>query len=87
MRINKEEWLAMTTQDDTESEANSLVDHPAHYNSGKHEAIDVIEDWNLGFHCGSVIKYIARHKHKGQPRQDIEKAVWYLQRYLETICG
>jgi hypothetical protein len=28
---------------------------------------------------------IGRHKHKGNPKEDIEKAIWYLQRYLETL--
>jgi hypothetical protein len=59
-----------------------LVDHPAHYNTGRFEAIDVIEDWDLNFHCASAIKYISRHKHKGQATSDIEKAIWYLNRYL-----
>ena len=62
-----------------------LVDHPPHYNHGKYETIDVIEEWGLDFHCGSAIKYISRHKHKGQARRDIEKAIWYLQRYLEKL--
>jgi hypothetical protein len=62
-----------------------LVDHPQHYNPGKYEAIDIIEDWNLEFHCGNAVKYIARHKYKGNPKQDIEKAIWYLQRYLESL--
>ncbi len=61
------------------------VDHPEHYNSANIEAIEVIEDWGLDFHCGNVIKYIARHKHKGKSAEDIEKAIWYLQRYLEKI--
>jgi hypothetical protein len=65
-------------------EAN-LVDHPRHYNIGKYEAIDVIEDWELDFHCGNAVKYIARHSYKESPKQDIEKAIWYLQRYLETL--
>jgi len=63
----------------------NIVDHPAHYNTGKYETIDIIEDWDLGFHCGNAIKYIARHKHKQDPRQDIGKAIWYLQRYLERF--
>ena len=63
----------------------NLVDHPNHYNHGNYEAIDVIEDWKLEFHCGNAVKYIARHKLKGHPKQDIEKAIWYLQRYLETL--
>ena len=61
------------------------VDHPSHYNSGKIEAIDAIEDWNLGFHDGNALKYIARHKHKESPEKDIEKAIWYLQRHLENL--
>lgn len=61
------------------------VDHPPYYNIGKMEAIQVIEDWNLGFHDGNAIKYIARHKHKDNAVQDIEKAIWYLQRYAEKL--
>mgnify|MGYP001374110827 CR=1 FL=1 len=47
--------------------------------------IDAIEDWKLDFHCGNAVKYIGRHKHKGNPKEDIKKAIWYLQRYLETL--
>ena len=61
------------------------VNHPKHYNVGKYETIDVIDDWNLDFYCGNVIKYIARHQHKEIPEQDIEKALWYLQRYLKKL--
>jgi len=61
------------------------VDHPSHYNSGKIEAIDAIEDWDLGFHDGNALKYIARHKHKQNPCEDIEKAIWYLERHLEIL--
>tara|TARA_R110000824_G_scaffold127494_5_gene287711 strand:- start:19 stop:378 length:360 start_codon:yes stop_codon:yes gene_type:complete len=61
------------------------INHPKHYNAGKYETIAVIEDWNLDFHCGNAVKYISRHKYKGSPKQDIEKAIWYLQRYLETL--
>ena len=64
---------------------NPSVNHPKHYNHGSIEAIDVIEDWNLDFHCGNVIKYIARHKHKEKSPQDIKKAIWYLERYLTII--
>ena len=39
-----------------------FIDHPQHYGgaSAKHEAISVIEEWNLGFHLGNVVKYISR---------------------------
>ena len=61
-----------------------MIDHPDHYNSGKYEVIDVIEDWDLGFHLGNAIKYIARAEYKGNPRQDLEKAKWYIQRYIDN---
>lgn len=58
------------------------VDHPAHYNQGKFEVIDVIEDWKLGFNDGNAVKYIARARHKGEEIQDLKKAVWYLNRQI-----
>jgi hypothetical protein len=61
------------------------VNHPEHYNFGKYEVIDVIEDWNLDFHTGNAIKYIARAKHKEKEKEDIQKAIWYLNRYIEKI--
>lgn len=39
---------------------SNMVDHPAHYNKGKIEVIDFIEDQQLPFHLGNVVKYIAR---------------------------
>ena len=64
---------------------NEKVDSPVHYNVGKIEVIDAIEDWKLGFNDGNAVKYIARHQRKGEPIQDIEKAIWYLKRYLENL--
>lgn len=61
----------------------SKVDHPRHYNAGSIEAIEVIEDWQLNFCLGNVIKYIARSEHKGNPKEDLEKALWYLTREIE----
>jgi hypothetical protein len=61
------------------------VDHPTHYNVGKIEVIDAIEDWKLGFNDGNAIKYIARHQRKSDPIQDIEKAIWYLERHLNIL--
>ena len=34
------------------------VNHPPHYNQGKIEVIDAIEDWGLDFNAGNVVKYI-----------------------------
>ena len=59
------------------------VNSPKHYTSGKYEVIDVIEDWDLNFRLANTVKYIARHKHKGKPLEDLEKALWYLQREVD----
>jgi len=64
---------------------NEKVNSPAHYNVGKIEVIDAIEEWKLGFNDGNAIKYIARHQHKGKAIQDIEKAIWYLNRHLTYL--
>lgn len=59
------------------------VNHPSHYNQGKIEVIDFIEDQQLGFHLGNVVKYICRERTKSG-LQDLKKAQWYLNRYIET---
>lgn len=59
------------------------VDHPAHYNTGRIEVIDAIEDWKLDFHAGNVIKYLTRAPHKGNELEDLKKAQWYLTRLIE----
>jgi len=66
---------------DSESDT-SHVHHPSHYNNGSIEAIDVIVDWKLGFHLGNVIKYIARYRHKGDPKGDLMKAREYLDDFI-----
>jgi hypothetical protein len=59
------------------------IDWPKHYNTGKIQPIDAIEDWKLDFRLANAVKYIARHKHKGKAKNDLEKAVWYIQRYID----
>ncbi len=59
------------------------VNHPSHYTTGRFEVIDVIEDWNLDFHLGNAVKYIARAAHKGTELQDLKKSEWYMVRAIE----
>ena len=61
------------------------VNHPPHYNQGKIEVIDAIEDWGLDFNAGNVVKYVARHQHKAEPLEDLKKARWYLERIIKGI--
>lgn len=61
------------------------VSHPKHYTHGKYEFWDVVVDWNLPFLPGTAMKYICRHLHKGRPKQDIQKAIAFLNRYLQEL--
>jgi hypothetical protein len=59
------------------------VNHPQHYcshNSGI-EAIQVTE--NLPFNTGNAIKYLWRKELKGKREEDVQKAIWYLQREIQ----
>ena len=65
------------------------VNHPSHYNSGKIEVIDAIEDWGFGegFNRGNAIKYIARagKKDKEKEVEDLQKAVWYINEEIKRL--
>lgn len=52
-----------------------------HYD-GDLQPIDVIDAWDLDFYEGSALKYLARHRKKNG-REDIEKAIHYLELLLE----
>jgi hypothetical protein len=58
------------------------INHPPHYTFGAIEVIDAIEAWQLGFHLGNVVKYVARAAHKGRSLDDLKKARWYLDREI-----
>ena len=64
----------------------SQVNHPSHYNGGEVEVIDLIEQWGLGFCLGNAVKYICRAGRKGgkeELKEDLEKAIWYLEKFIE----
>lgn len=68
---------------------SSTVDHPPHYNAlpaqcecGKPiECIQVVEV--MGFCIGNAVKYLWRAEHKGNALQDLQKALWYINREVE----
>ena len=69
-----------------------MVNNPAHYTSGRVEAIDVIEDAILnapttmdGFLQGQVLKYMLRLWHKIDAKEDAEKARWYLNKLIDSL--
>ena len=63
------------------------VQHPAHYTDGGIEVIDYIEAKGLGYHLGNAVKYISRAGKKDPAKtiEDLEKAVWYIQRKIELL--
>ena len=73
------------------SDLKESVNHPYHYTAGQYEVIDIIYDQLgingiRGFCLGNAIKYICRAQKKSlDERQDLEKAVWYLNHYLEVL--
>lgn len=66
---------------------NDPVSHPSHYTFGTIEVIDAIEDWQLPFHLANVVKYVARAGKKDPDKliEDLQKASWYLNRYIEYL--
>jgi hypothetical protein len=62
-----------------------VVNHPAHYKVGGIETIDFIEAKGLGYNLGNVVKYITRAGHKGDLKEDLLKARWYLNRAIAKL--
>jgi len=63
------------------------VNRPAHYTNKNIEVITYIADTltpeqTEGFCLGNALKYISRAGKKDNKIQDLEKAVWYLQRAI-----
>jgi hypothetical protein len=66
------------------------VNNPPHYNFSSIETIDIIKnsmDATMfhGYLVGNVLKYVARHKYKGEELNDLKKARWYLSRLIDEI--
>lgn len=64
-------------------EQPDMITHPPHYTVNGIEVIDVIENYQLNYRLGNVVKYVLRSDLKGNRLQDLKKALWYLQREIE----
>ena len=73
------------------AEESDPVNNPAHYTVGTIEVLDFIEDQNLDYREGNIIKYVTRAPYKGKRLSDLKKARWYLDRLIEEAieeeCG
>lgn len=66
---------------------NDAVNRPSHYTDGKIEVIDFIEDKGLDFCLGNAVKYIARAGKKDPEKEieDLQKAIWYINRRIQEL--
>lgn len=68
-----------------------MVNNPPHYQgSNGIETIDAIKaimtPEEFVAHCrGTVVGYVSRAGKKGDPIEDMEKSIWYLNRAIETL--
>lgn len=74
---------------ENEENAFDVVNKPKHYNSGKIEVIDYIEDVTSqikngfeGYCIGNALKYISR-QHLKNGLEDVKKSAWYINRLIE----
>ena len=72
--------------------SKDMVNSPAHYTRGSQEVIDIIEQaigdapsTAEGYLQGQALKYLLRVWLKDNPKQDCEKAVWYLNRLINKL--
>lgn len=68
-----------------------MVNHPAHYESGQFECIDVMLETQgkeavKDFCICNAFKYLYRHRRKNGV-EDIKKARWYIDKLIELEDG
>ena len=70
-----------------EDSTDDMVNHPSHYETGKFECIEVMQEiFGTAAVCdfckSNAFKYIYRMDRKNGT-EDVKKAIWYLNKYLE----
>ncbi len=77
-------------REEAEKKSKDLVNHAPHYTNGDIECIDAMKASMshiefCGYLKGNVTKYLWRYREKGKAIQDIDKALWYLNRLKEEL--
>lgn len=84
MECNFTQYIQVVEEKEEEEEFTrvDLVNHPPHYTSHPSgiECIQIAEHMN--FCLGNALKYIWRAGLKGNELEDLEKAIWYLDREI-----
>lgn len=90
-RMNHYDYYDPNPLDIPTKEVLDLVNKPAHYNAGKVETIEYIEqvcEFYPGKEAplvGNVLKYVSRAPLKGKKLEDLKKAQWYLNRLVQSL--
>lgn len=79
--------LVLSEGESDSTSTNDNVNHPSHYETGNFECIDVMIETQgkeavMDFCVCNAFKYIYRHNNKNGI-EDIKKAKWYLDKYIE----
>lgn len=79
--------LVLSEGESDSTSTNDNVNHPSHYETGNFECIDVMIETQgkeavMDFCVCNAFKYIYRHNNKNGV-EDIKKAKWYLDKYIE----
>tara|TARA_R110000744_G_scaffold11441_8_gene34674 strand:+ start:1486 stop:1842 length:357 start_codon:yes stop_codon:yes gene_type:complete len=85
---NREEWNREGTYDyylRRMKEDNALDKQVGgqHYKDCSIQPVEYIFQNDLDYFEGNVVKYITRHRKKGEGKRDVEKAIHYAQLILE----
>lgn len=70
---------------------HNAVSNPSHYTDARISPIEYIAGQSIeqlrGFCVGNAIKYLSRAGKKDEAKtvEDLEKAVWYIQYYIEEL--
>lgn len=79
--------IVLSEGESDSTSTNDNVNHPSHYETGNFECIDVMIETQgkeavMDFCVCNAFKYIYRHNNKNGV-EDIKKAKWYLDKYIE----
>lgn len=89
MSDEKADWEGLQARSNQKIDIERLrmdkgkVQKPSHYQGKTMEVLDVIEDFDLGFSVGNIIKYVLRAGKKDDAVQDLLKAKEYLEREIQ----
>lgn len=74
--------------EEDEEKPRDSINHPQHYRHGKFECIDAMVECftrsgTMDFCLCNAFKYLWRCRYKHNQREDVKKAIWYLNKWLE----